>query len=198
MLLLKITALEKERECVCVKGMVFFLPPAFRNTAVSESRFSSCAIRRISISCRPACFWSCAPGWGGRFFQAPHCPSPQPSLCAGRASCTFPYLQHNTALCFFTLVTSTHQSAGMGGGWENLPAGWKRQRWLCLGCPSTFVTYLSSSGRDGMWLGRGAPVADVRCPLLSYTLWGSCLYAIPVTPKWGPWRARAPGATGVV
>lgn len=68
MFLFKIIVFEKERECVCVKGMVFFLFFVFRNIVVLELRFFFCVIRRIFIFCRLVCFWFCVLGWGGRFF----------------------------------------------------------------------------------------------------------------------------------
>lgn len=48
-------------------------------------------------------------------FSAPTPPLTSPSLSAlGGPGCTFPYLQHKMALCFFTPVTSTPQAAGDG------------------------------------------------------------------------------------
>lgn len=75
--------------------------------------------------------------------------SAQPS-CARRAGCTFPYLQHKTALS----------------------SPWSRPR-------------------PGMGGGRGRPCRHTGCiyqaQVLSHAIWGSSLYLIPVTSKWGPW-----------
>lgn len=67
-----------------------------------------------------------------------------------------------------------------------------------MGCFFIFVIYLSSSGRDGMWLGRGVLVVDVRYSFFFYIFWGFCLYVIFVIFKWGFWRVRVFGVIGVV
>lgn len=183
------------RENVRVKGMVL----VFSVSCVSQwgcvrDKILLCAIRRVSISCRLAVL-VLGPRLGpGRFSDSHTTLRFRPASVLGGPVCTFPYLQHKTAL--FLSPAHVWDPGGRGWRWAgDRPCRVGRAEAAGPGLLSAFMTYWAAMAGVGV----GGHRLCVRLPSFPHYLRSSVSHPCGLQMETVATKAWKPAsATGVM